>query len=86
MSWFTKVLGIDARNNAREASMKAAKEQIDYYQKAKDELKKQAAANEEQKKTERLKINQNELKARQRQYKRSGFMQEPAAAPQEKLG
>ena len=67
-------------------AMQAAKEQIDYYQAAKEDLVKARADTEEQKKTERNKIGEQEIRARNRTYKRAGFMQEPASTPQDKLG
>lgn len=69
----------------REA-MQAAKEQIDYYKTAKDELVNTRNANEEQKKMERQRINEKEIRARQRTYKRGGFMESPATAPKDNLG
>lgn len=70
----------------KRTAMQGAKEQIDYYQKAKEDLERTRADTEEQKKTERMKIGEKEIRARQRTYKRAGFMQEPASAPQDKLG
>ena len=67
-------------------AMSAAKEQINYYQAAKEDLIKSRADTEEQKKTERNKIGEKEIRARNRTYKRAGFMQEPASVPQDKLG
>ncbi len=77
----------------RRAAMQATKEQIDYYQKAKQELENTKAEAEKQKSIERAKINEKEIRARQRQYRRGGFMPEqgsnlnaPANGLNEKLG
>lgn len=67
-------------------AMQAAKEQINYYQAAKEDLIKSRADTEEQKRTERNKIGEKEIRARNRTYRRAGFLQEPANAPQDKLG
>ena len=70
----------------KRTAMQGAKEQINYYQAAKEDLAKTRADTEEQKKTERTKIGEKEIRARNRIYKRSGFMTEPSAAPTDKLG
>jgi len=86
MSRLSKALGWDDQSKLREQTMRAAKEQIGYYQAAKEELIKSRADTEEQKKNQRNKIGEKEIRARNRTYKRAGFMQEPATAPQEQLG
>lgn len=70
----------------RRAAMEATKQQIDYYKTAKDTLEKETKANEEQKKAERQRINEKEIRARQRTYRRAGFMSEPSPAPKDTLG
>ncbi len=67
-------------------AMQASKEQIDYYQKAKEDLVSARKDSDEQKKMERQKINEKEIRGRKRQYNRGGFLTEPSAAPVETLG
>jgi hypothetical protein len=70
----------------RRATMEATKQQIDYYQQAKEELNKNRVEAEEEKKQARQKVNEKEIRARQRLYRRGGFLQEPSAAPKDTLG
>ena len=71
----------------RRAAMSAAKEQIDYYKTSKDLAVKAAHDSDEQKKTERNKINKDQIRAKQRTYRRGGFMANPeVSAPKETLG
>lgn len=71
----------------KRAAMQATTEQIDYYKAAKAEIGEQRRANDEQKKTERSRINEKEIRAKQRTYRRGGFMAEPSInAPAETLG
>lgn len=76
-----------AHSADRRASMQAAKEQIDYYKTSKDLAVKSAHDADEQKKTERNKINKDQIRAKQRTYRRGGFMAAPEVnAPKETLG
>ena len=70
----------------KRASMQAAKEQIDYYRAAKNELGAERAANEAEKQSERAKINEKQIRARKATYRHAGFMETPSTVPQEKLG
>jgi len=70
----------------RRAAMEATQQQIQYYKTAKDTLEATTKQNEEDKKRERQKINEKEIRARQRTYRRGGFMAEPAVQPVDKLG
>lgn len=73
----------------KRTQMQAAKEQIDYYKSAKEELGKEREANESMRKEERQKINEKELRSKQRNYRRyggSGFMAGPENQPKETLG
>lgn len=83
--WVASKIPHTTAKDKREA-MQAAKEQIDYYKTAKDELIKTRNENDAEKKMQRERINQKELRARQRVYKRGGFMEAPSAAPKETLG
>lgn len=84
-NWIANKIPHTSEADKRQA-MQAAKEQIDYYQQAKAQLTEQKNENESQKKMERTKINEKEIRARQRQYKRGGFLEAPSAAPKETLG
>ena len=70
----------------KRAAMQATKEQINYYQAAKEELAQTRKDTEEQKNIERKKIGEKELRSRQRTYRRSGFLAEPSTAPSDTLG
>lgn len=67
-------------------AMQAAKEQIDYYQKAKEDLVQTRNENEAEKKTERNKIGEKEIRARKATYKRGGFLEAPATEVKSTLG
>jgi polyribonucleotide nucleotidyltransferase len=70
----------------KRAAMEATKAQIDYYNQAKNDAAELKKSNEAAKNEERKKINEKEIRARQRIYRRQGFMSEPSAGPSEKLG
>lgn len=73
-------------SSEKRAAMNAAKEQIDYYQKAKEDLVKTRTEAENEKSMQRSKINEKQIRARQRLYRRGGFLEAPASSPQETLG
>lgn len=70
----------------RRASMQMAKEQIDYYRQAKTELEAQRKQTEADKESTRQRINETEIRARQRQYRRGGFMAPPNEGIRDSLG
>lgn len=71
----------------KRAAMQATAEQISYYQQAKKDLTEAKTNAENEKKTAQGKINEKMIRAKQRLYKRGGFLQEPnTSAPQEQLG
>lgn len=96
MSWLSHDLKKFERNvgrliphtsaSERRQAMQAAKEQIDYYQKAKEEMVNTRNENESQKKQERQAINEKEIRSRQRQYRRSGFLETANTGIKETLG
>ena len=74
------------KESEKRAAMQATKEQINYYKEAKEDLTKTRNENEEQKKMERQRINEKEIRSRQRMYRRGGFLETPANEPKETLG
>lgn len=96
MSWLSSGLrGVEksvsnliphAHSADRRQAMQAAKEQIDYYQKAKEDMINARNEAETQKKMERQRINEKEIRSRQRLYRRGGFMEQPAATTKDTLG
>jgi|GEM_PF-2497635 len=70
----------------KRASIGAAQEQISYYQQEKADMVAQRTSNEEQKKNERSRINEKEIRSRQRTQRRGGFMAEPSSQPTGTLG
>lgn len=70
----------------KRAAMQATKSQIDYYNQAKEELTQQRADTEEKKNEDSKRISEKQIRARQRTYRRAGFMSEPTGAPSDKLG
>jgi hypothetical protein len=70
----------------KRASMQAAKEQIDFYQKSKDELDKRTKESEDQKKQERERINEKQIRARKATFRRGGFLEAPSSEPKNTLG
>lgn len=70
----------------KRAALGAAKEQIEFYKTAKEELDKQRTENETQKKEERQRINEKQIRAKQRTYKRGGFLEQPSSEPKDTLG
>jgi len=81
VSWIPHTTASEKRT-----AMQAAKQQIDYYKTAKEDLLTQRTENENQKKEERQRINEKEIRARQRQYRRGGFMAAPSVTPTDTLG
>lgn len=67
-------------------AMQAAQEQISYYKTAKEDLIKTRNEADAEKKNEASKINSAKIKARQRLYKRGGFLEAPTTQPKETLG
>lgn len=70
----------------RRATMAAAKEQINFYHEQKEELTKARQATETEKTAERSRINEKQIKARQRTYRRGGFMAPPVSEVKNQLG
>ncbi len=70
----------------KRTALEATKTQIDYYNAAKDEITKQRTDAEEKKNEDRKRISEKQIRARQRTYRRAGFMSEPTESPSDKLG
>lgn len=96
MSWLSKILkkGEEWISNRiphtseaeKRAAMQAAKEQIDYYKSAKEELANAKTEAENEKKRQRQKIGEKEIRARKATYRRAGFMEGPTSQPKDTLG
>lgn len=96
MSWLSKGLKKAERwvsskiphthSAEKRAAMNAAKEQIDFYKAAKEDLGKarDEAANE--KKMERQRINEKQIRAKKATYRRGGFLETPSPDIKENLG
>lgn len=73
-------------SSEKRAAMAAAKEQIDFYKQQKEDLIHQREENEQEKSTERARINEKQIRARQRQYRRGGFMAPASSDIKDQLG
>ena len=83
--WIASKVPHTTQQEKRDA-MTAVKEQIDYYKTAKEDIGKARTQAEEEKKAERKRINETEIRSRQRHFRRGGFLETPAVQPQETLG
>ena len=70
----------------KRTALTAAKEQIDYYQQAKQDLVNTRSEAEAEKKSVRARIDEKAIRAKQRQYRRGGFMAEPSTGINNTLG
>ena len=70
----------------RRAANQAAAEQIDYYQKAKEEMAAEATRVESERMTEKQKIAQKQIKSMRRAYRAPGFMDEASQEYTDTLG
>lgn len=96
MSWLSKGLKkaekwisnhIPHQHSAdRRAANQAVAEQVDYYQKQKEELAKESTRVEQERTQEKQKIATKQIKSARRAYRAPGFMDEPSSGYSDKLG
>lgn len=70
----------------RRAANQAVAEQIDYYQKAKEEMATETKRVEEDRAAEKKKIAQKQIKSARRSYRAPGFMDEASGGLSDTLG
>jgi hypothetical protein len=70
----------------RRAANQAVAEQIDYYQKQKDEMAKESKRVEDERATEKAKIDKKQIKSMRRAYRAPGFMEEANSGISDTLG
>lgn len=70
----------------RRAANQAAAEQIDFYQKQKAEMEAETKRTDEERKTEKDRIAQKQIKSMQRAYRAPGFMEEESNSLGNTLG
>lgn len=70
----------------RRTALQAANEQISYYKESKNQLETAKKEADTEKMNERNRINESEIRAKQRMYRRAGFMSAPSNQPKDTLG
>lgn len=70
----------------RRAANQAVAEQIDYYQKEKEELAKESKRIEDERNAEKQKISEKQIRGARRAYRAPGFMDEAQSGYGDKLG
>lgn len=70
----------------RRAANQAVAEQIDYYQKQKEEMAKESKRVDEDRATEKKKISEKQIKSARRAYRAPGFMDEASGGLSDTLG
>lgn len=70
----------------RRAANQAVAEQIDYYQKQKEELAKESKRVEDERTAEKQKISEKQIRSARRAYRSPGFMDEASTGYSDTLG
>jgi len=70
----------------RRAANQAVSEQIDYYQKAKEEMANETKRAEDERTTQKKKIAEKQIKSMRRSYRAPGFMDEATGGLSDTLG
>lgn len=70
----------------RRAANQAVAEQIDYYQKQKEEMAKESKRVEDERNAEKQKVSEKQIRSARRAYRSPGFMDEASSGYSDKLG
>jgi hypothetical protein len=86
MSWLSKAWGDVTGKTARKQAAALAQRQMEQFDATKRELKEEEARISEEKKVERGKVEETQLRALRRGYRRPGFLEDVSEGQKDTLG